>query len=83
MLIATTRLESVFPVMPMGQIASRIWTCPARGEISRKMCHLQVLEFPRSNRLPIPSCGDLPLRGGYSYQRGIGSAAILPYPELR
>ena len=46
-----------------------------------KNVHLHVLEFPMSNRLPIPSCGDLPLRVGMPTS---GELALRPYcPILR
>jgi hypothetical protein len=38
-------LDSFLSVMPMVQIALKMWTCPARGWIARKMCHLYVREF--------------------------------------
>ena len=61
----------------------KIWAGPTRGWISREMYHLRVREFPILNCLPILSCKDLPFTGGYTYQRGIGSAAIVPYPAIR
>ena len=73
-------LDSFLPVMSMGQITSTIWTCPVPGWISRNMWHLQIFlcriagQFLR---------GGICLTGGYTYQRGIGTAAVWPYPEIR
>ena len=71
MLIAATRWIHFYQLCPGFTSRQKIWTCQVREWVSRKMCHLHVLEFPMPNRLLTPL-------GGYAYQRGIGSGGYIP-----
>jgi len=39
--------------------------------------------YPYVESLANSFVGGSALRGGYTYQRGIGTAAVWPYPEIR
>ena len=83
MLIATTRWIQFFRLCPWGKSHQEYGPVRHEARYREKCATFRCLSSLGRIAYQFLHVGIPPYGGRYSYQWGIGSAAILPYPELR